>query len=83
MPSRVLYVGDSYSCDVLGANNAGMVSAMLLRKDANSQHVSDSNVFSQQELSIEHSEVYPAAHIILRSLRVADLESAFNKYWEN
>lgn len=80
-PNRILYVGDSYECDVLGANNAGMVSALLLRKDYSANAVNEDTTFAKDELEQQWRESHPLAHIALPSLRVADLEAAFGEYF--
>ena len=82
-PNRILFVGDSYECDVLGANNAGMISGMLLRKEFTTQEVHEGNVYNEVELESQRQQVYPAAHIMLPSLRVADLRAALKKYLNN
>jgi FMN phosphatase YigB (HAD superfamily) len=81
-PSRTLYIGDSYECDVLGANKAGMVSALLLRKDFNRKEIaSEEDVYSAQELEEQHRGEFPEAMVVLPSLRVADLERALGNYF--
>jgi len=82
-PNRVLYIGDSYECDVLGANNAGMISGMLLRKESANKEILDETVLSDAELEGHHQQSYPAAHLMLRSLRVSDLQAALKKYLNN
>lgn len=79
-PSRVLYIGDSYECDVLGGNNAGMLTGMLLRKDSVNKEIQEDSVFTEAELEEHHQNTYPAAHMMLGSLRVSDLQSALKKY---
>lgn len=79
-PNRILFVGDSYECDVLGANNAGMVSAMLHRKDFSERAVTDETVFAAEDVQAAHRGSFPEAHMVLPSLRVADLEHAITKY---
>lgn len=79
-PNRILFVGDNYTADVLGANNAGMVSAMLHRKDFNERSVTDETVFSPEDVQAAHRDSFPEAHMVFPSLRAADMESAINKY---
>lgn len=83
-PNRILYVGDSYECDVLGSNNAGMVSALLLRKDYNQLEVrSDADVFSAEEIAQQQRDKFPAAKVVLPSLRVSDLEAVLGRYFSS
>lgn len=82
-PSRVLYIGDSYECDVLGANKAGMISALLLRRDFNAKvDLQDGDVYSAEELAEQKQEAYREAQIMLPSLRVKDLETYLGRYFE-
>lgn len=81
-PNRILFVGDSYECDVLGANNAGMISGLLLRKEFTNQEVYEGNVYSEAELEANRAQMYPSAHIMLPSLRVTDLRAALRKYMQ-
>lgn len=82
-PSRVLYVGDSYECDVLGANKVGMISALLLRRDFNNKaDLQDGDVYSAEELEEQRREAYREAQVMLPSLRVKDLENYLGKYFE-
>lgn len=79
-PNRILFVGDSYQCDVRGANNAGMVSVMLHRKDYSERSVAEETVFSPEEVEAAHLNDFPEAHIVVPSLRVPDLEKAISKF---
>jgi HAD superfamily hydrolase (TIGR01549 family) len=52
-PSRVLFVGDSYEADVLGAKNAGMISALLVRENFDS--MTASSKFDAEHYCARHS----------------------------
>lgn len=81
-PGRILYVGDSYECDVLGANRAGMISALVLRKDYHNVDVEQGGVFTAQEIAQQRQQGnYADAHVVLPSLRVRDLEAVFGEYF--
>ncbi len=66
---------------MLGANNAGMISALLLRKDYSANAVNEETTFGKEELAQQWKESHPLAHMVLPSLRVADLEAAFGEYF--
>ena len=77
-----MYIGDSYDFDVRGCVNAGMISVLIERKDYNNKAATPTSTFTSGECAERHRIYYPLAHIVLPTLGVKDLESAFSNYFK-
>lgn len=79
VPGRVLYIGDSYKNDVLGAKNVGICSAMLLRPDvARLNNIARS---LSVDADLESDKVmFHEADMMLHSLDPQEIMKAVNEF---
>eukprot|EP00600_Ochromonadales_sp_CCMP1393_P015050 CAMPEP_0174996254 /NCGR_PEP_ID=MMETSP0005-20121125/289_1 /TAXON_ID=420556 /ORGANISM="Ochromonas sp., Strain CCMP1393" /LENGTH=533 /DNA_ID=CAMNT_0016250635 /DNA_START=132 /DNA_END=1733 /DNA_ORIENTATION=+ len=86
-PSRILYVGDSYEKDILGAKQCGMHGALLLRPDPSSTSTTvDATTTTSAESGSGTTTLqqnYPLSDVILSALHPSELEDKLKHYFSN
>ena len=89
-PSRILFIGDSFEKDVIGARAVGMTGGLLLRNNFKSQTVpmTEENSDVNKEITDEHiSEnnhlLHEKDYIILNNLYPDEMKKKLNTFWED
>jgi FMN phosphatase YigB (HAD superfamily) len=90
-PSRILFIGDSFEKDVIGATACGMTGGLILRKDFKTQIVPDPEVeedriahgdLTKEFLTEENEKLLShRKYIILNTLYPKEINEKVNNYF--
>lgn len=88
-PSRILFIGDSFEKDVIGARAVGMTGGLLLRNNFKSQNVPSSEENSEVYKEITEKHVSENNHllnekdyIVFNNLYPEEMTKKLNTFWD-
>ena len=89
-PSRILFIGDSFENDVVGAHAVGMTGGLLLREDFKIQEVKklEDNLKNLENISNSHKDEYANIlkhhdYIIFNTLFPEELKDKVDRFFHN
>lgn len=88
-PSRILFIGDSFEKDIIGARAVGMTGGLLLRNNFKSQNVPSSEENSEVYKEITEKHVSENSHllnekdyIVFNNLYPEEMTKKLNTFWD-
>jgi FMN phosphatase YigB (HAD superfamily) len=89
-PSRILFIGDSFEKDVIGARAVGMTGGLLLRNNFKSQTVPSYEENSEVNREITDNHISEKNHllqemdyIIFNNLFPEEMKKKLSAFWDN
>lgn len=89
-PSRILFIGDSFENDVVGAHAVGMTGGLLLREDFKVQQVQmlEDNLKNCENISNSHKDEYANIlkhhdYIIFNTLFPEEMKEKVDKFFHD